>query len=141
MVGSITVRGNLHLKVTFYIRANSPLRTNSPHSRCSHQIFYLLLFLLAFTSADVIFHKFLELHSTLSEKKIFFTNFPFLTDVLKLPHPLNGQNPLSVRKVFCRSSLIGLFLCLAKCFILSAHSVINLVKLRITHIESYCYFC
>ena len=55
----------------------------------SHQIFYFLLFLLAFTSADIIFHKFLELHST-SDKKIFVTNFPFLTDSLKpppLPHP------------------------------------------------------
>ena len=30
---------------------------------------YFLLFLLTFTSADIIFHKFLELHSTLSEKK------------------------------------------------------------------------
>ena len=42
----------------------------------------LFLFLLAFTSADIIFHKFLELHSKLSEKKIFVTNFPFLTDSL-----------------------------------------------------------
>ena len=34
------------------------------------QIFYFWLFLLvvAFTSADIIFQKFLELHSTLSEK-------------------------------------------------------------------------
>ena len=53
------------------------------------QIFYFLLFLLAFTSADIIFHKFLELHST-SDKKIFVTNFPFLTNSFKpppLPHP------------------------------------------------------
>ena len=34
-------------------------------------MFYLLLFLLAFTSADIIFDKFLELHSILSVKKIF----------------------------------------------------------------------
>ena len=53
------------------------------------------------------FHKFLELHSILSEKKIFVTNFPFLTDSLKPPHPvnINGQNLLSVRKVFCWCSL------------------------------------
>ena len=38
--------------------------------RYSHQIFYFLLFLLAFTSADIIFHTFLELHSILSEKDI-----------------------------------------------------------------------
>ena len=47
-------------------------------------VFYLLLFLLAFTSADIIFHKFLELHSTLSEKKIFVTNFSFLTAVVEI---------------------------------------------------------
>ena len=39
-----------------------------------------LVFLLAFTLADIIFHKFLEVNSTLSEKKkIFVTNFHFLT--------------------------------------------------------------
>ena len=48
-------------------------------------MFYFLLFLLAFTSADIIFHKFLELHSTLSENNVFVTNFPFITDSLKLP--------------------------------------------------------
>ena len=37
----------------------------------SYQIFYFLLFLLAFTSTDAIFQKFLELHSTLSGKKRF----------------------------------------------------------------------
>ena len=58
-------------------------------------------FMLDFTSADIIFHYFLELHTTLSEKKIFVMNFPFLTDSLKLPHPLNGQNLLSVTKVCC----------------------------------------
>ena len=56
--------------------------------------------MLAFTSADIIFYKLLELHASLSEKKIFVTNFPFLTDSLKPPHPLTGQNPLSVTKVF-----------------------------------------
>ena len=40
-------------------------------------------FTLVFTfRANIIFHKFLELHSALSEKKIFVTNFPFLTDSL-----------------------------------------------------------
>ena len=36
------------------------------------KIFYFLLFLLAFTSAD-IYYKFSELHSTLSEKKDFLS--------------------------------------------------------------------
>ena len=33
------------------------------------------------------FHKFLELPSTLSEKKIFVTNFPFLMNSINPPHP------------------------------------------------------
>ena len=56
-----------------------------------HTVFHFLLFLLAFTSADIIFHKFSELHSTLSEKKIFITNVSFLTN----HHSLNSQN------IFC----------------------------------------
>ena len=72
-----------------------------------------MLLLLAFTSADIDFYKFLELYSTLSEKKIFLTNFPFLTDSLKhpttpppAPYPhLNDPNLLSLTKVFCRCSL------------------------------------
>ena len=35
-----------------------------------------LLFLLTFTSADIISHKVLELHSMLSEEKIYVPNFP-----------------------------------------------------------------
>ena len=41
---------------------------------------------IAFTSTDIIFHKFLKLHST-SDIKIFVTNFPFLTDSLTNSHP------------------------------------------------------
>ena len=48
----------------------------------SHQIFYFLLFLLALTSGGIIFYKLLELHSTMSDKKIFVPNFSFLTDPL-----------------------------------------------------------
>ena len=56
---------------------------------CRHKqhIFYFLLLSLAFTSADIIFHKFLELHATLSEKNIFIKNFPILTDSLEPPPP------------------------------------------------------
>ena len=67
-----------------------------------------LVVLRAFTSADIIFHKFLELQSTLSEKKkkkkIFIKKFPFLTDSLK-PSLLQPQNLVSLTKVFCRCSL------------------------------------
>ena len=41
---------------------------------------------IAFTSADIIFHKLLELHSTF-DKKIFVSNFPFSTDSLPNPSP------------------------------------------------------
>ena len=51
--------------------------------RYSHQILYFLMFLVAFKSADIIFHKFLELDSILSDKSIFVTNFRFLTYSLK----------------------------------------------------------
>ena len=63
---------------------------------------YFLLFPLAFISADhhiTIFHKFLKLHSALSEKKDFHQEFPFFNgfnETVKSPHLLNGQNPLKV---------------------------------------------
>ena len=45
---------------------------------------FFLDVLLAFTSsADIIFHNFLEFNSTLSEKLIFVMNFCFLMDLLK----------------------------------------------------------
>ena len=56
------------------------------------QIFYFLLLLLVFTSPDILFDKFLELHSTLSEKQVFVTNFPFLTDSLN-PQPHTHPHP------------------------------------------------
>ena len=49
---------------------------------------------VAFTSADIIYQKFLELHSTLSEKQIFqhkFSIFNILTRPSPPLHPLNGQ--------------------------------------------------
>ena len=79
--------------------------------RYSHQIFYFLLFCISFYISRNHFHKFLELHSTLSEKKIFVTIFPFITNSFNpVPRPLNGQTPLTVTKDFCRRSLkkIGL---------------------------------
>ena len=62
----------------------------------------MFLLWLTFMSADIIFHKFLELHSTLTEKKDFCHKFSFLTDWLK-PLPLNGQNLLkSMTNILCR---------------------------------------
>ena len=103
----IKIKWKIHAPFTLYFKLWSYFLQKN--LRCNHQIFYFLLFLLAFTSADVIFHNFLELHSTLTEKKIFVTNFPILTDSLNPPppprKPLNRQNPLSVTKVFWRCSL------------------------------------
>ena len=67
--------------------------------------------MLAFTSADIFFSQIIRT-SSLSQKKIIVTNFPFLTDSLKpqTPHPLNAQNPLNTTKAFCRCSLIAFFL-------------------------------
>ena len=45
---------------------------------------YFFLSLLAFISADIIFQKYLKSHS---EKNIFITNFPFLTNSLTPPNP------------------------------------------------------
>ena len=69
-----------------------------------------LSFILVFISFYISRYDFSQVfrrHSALSEKKIFFTNFPFLTDSLKSPphHPLKSENPLSVTKVFCQGSL------------------------------------
>ena len=66
------------------------------------------LLFLVFISFNIrrynFFCKFLELHSTMSDKKIFVTNVPFLTDSLKPlplhPHPLNSQNLVSITKLF-----------------------------------------
>ena len=63
------------------------------------------LFLLAFTLAGIIFVKLLELHSTISEKSIFVTNFSFFNRFTQTPppptlHPVNGQNLLSIRQKF-----------------------------------------
>ena len=73
------------------------------------QIFYFWLFLLrvAFTSADIIFQNFIELHWILSENHCQheFSIFNKLTHHPKRPHPVNGRNLLSVTKFFCWCSL------------------------------------
>ena len=57
-------------------------------------LFIVVFIRPTFTSADIIFHKFLKHHhSALSEKKIFVMNFSFVVDSINpLTHPLNGQN-------------------------------------------------
>ena len=67
----------MHLLFTLYFRFEGTSYKNM-YNNPSYNISYC--FMLAFTSEDIIFHKFLELHSTLSEKKIFVTHFSFFTD-------------------------------------------------------------
>ena len=47
------------------------------------------MFLLAFTSVDIIFHKFLEIHSTGIKLKKRLSNFPFFNGFNQIPQPLN----------------------------------------------------
>ena len=61
-------------------------------------LFLVIVIVLIFTSADIIFLTFLELHSTLSEKKIFVTNFIFLKDSLKPTTPLRPKLQKSTKR-------------------------------------------
>ena len=54
-------------------------------------LLFLVVFISFYISRYQFFYKCLELHSTLSEKKIFVSNFPFLTDPLKPPTPLTPK--------------------------------------------------
>ena len=55
--------------------------------RYRHYTFYFLLLLLDFKSTDIIFDKFLELHSTLFEKKDFSHRFSFFNRITQSPPP------------------------------------------------------
>ena len=85
--------------------------SNSYKHKISHQIFYFLLFYVSFYTSRHHFSQIIRTSFTIiwKKKKIFLANFPFSTDSLKPLHPLNGQNPLSVTKVFCRCSLMAFF--------------------------------
>ena len=67
-----------------------------------------LLFLVVFISFYISRYHFSQIFRTsfsIISKKDFLHKFSFLTDSLKHPHPLSGQNLLSVTKAFCRCSL------------------------------------
>ena len=72
----------------------------------SIELFILVVF-ISFYISRYHFLQVLELHSTLSEKKIFVTNFSFLTDSVNPPSPPppSIQNLQSVTKCFCQCSL------------------------------------
>ena len=52
-------------------------------------LFISCCYTLAFTSADMTFYNILELHSSLSKKRYFIINFPFLIDS---PNPSTWAN-------------------------------------------------
>ena len=72
-------------------------------------------FILAFTLADIIFHKFLELHSTLSKKR--FSSQFFFFNIFTQSHPLVGwsarcQLPWKIAKngkkiIWCYNRKLG----------------------------------
>ena len=66
-----------------------------------------LLFLLAFTAADIIFYKFLQLKSILTEK-YFHYNVSFVNRFTKTPPKQPKKHNESMIKVFCHCSLIKL---------------------------------
>ena len=51
-------------------------------------------FILAFTSADIIFHKFLGFHSTLFEKRFLLQIYLFL--MVSLPSPPSQPKPANI---------------------------------------------
>ena len=57
----------------------------------------IFLFWLGFTSTGIIFLTFLELHSTMSEKNIFITNFSFIMVFLRFPPPPPPPRPPPLR--------------------------------------------
>ena len=61
-----------------------------------HHLFFSCCFSLVRSSADFIFHNFLQLHSKLSEKRFSSQIFIFLLDSLKPAHPLKDKNLLNV---------------------------------------------
>ena len=68
------------------------------------------IFLVIFISSYISryhFSQILELHSVLSIKKIFVTNFlnRFTQTPPPPPQSFNGQNPLTVMKAFCQCSV------------------------------------
>ena len=68
--------------------------------------FICYCFALAFTSADIIFHNFFELHSVLTENKFLSQILVSFSNGFTNPHHrLNGQNLLSVTKFLVDASL------------------------------------
>ena len=74
--------------------------------------FSAVIFLFVFISFYISWYHFSQIFGSSFKnirKKYFCHEFSFLTDLLRpMPPPLNGQNPLSVTKVFCWCSVVRL---------------------------------
>ena len=81
------------------------LKTHNIYIATSANSFISCCFTSAFTSANIIFYNFLEHQTTLSLKRFLSQIVLFLIYSLKLLHPLNSQNLLSMTKFFCCYSL------------------------------------
>ena len=68
-------------------------------------IFYFLLFYISFYITRHHFSQIFRTSFNIIWKKIFCLKFPLFNGFTQTPYPLNGQNPLSVTKVFCWCSL------------------------------------
>ena len=73
----------MHVLIVFQVLKVPLINIYKMQIPTSASYFISCCFILAFTSTDVIFHKFLELHSTLSEKRFLSINCPFLVDLLQ----------------------------------------------------------
>ena len=72
--------------------------TSYKHLKDTATSSFISCFTLDFTSVDIIFHKFLELHYL---KKKICHKFSFFNGFTQTPPPSLGRNSLSMTKVFC----------------------------------------
>ena len=96
------------MKNTLFLHCISSFGGTSSKN-CSHWIFNFLFFfyILAFTSADIIFSQIFKTSFNIIWKKKFRHKFSFFNGFNHPPppNPLNGQNLLNLIKVFCHPSL------------------------------------
>ena len=103
--GLMEYQPKLNQKYTPFLHCISSFEGIWNFIRYGYQFFYFYYFTFAFTLADIFFHNFLELHSTLSLKTFLLRMFFFFIGSTQVSHSFNAENPLSVTKIFYRCSL------------------------------------